>query len=113
VRALSARNYRPVLPKLDAIVKGKALREANLGEKMAVFEAYGGICGDEGVVVLDAMLNGKSLFRREDAEVRACAAVALGRVNSPRAQDALRRAANEKDVIVRNAVNRALRGGSA
>jgi len=113
VRALSTRNYRPVLPKLDAIVKGKALREANLGEKMAVFEAYGGMCGDDGVAALDAMLNGKSLFRREDAEVRACAAVALGRVNSPRAQDALRRAANEKDVIVRNAVNRALRGGSA
>jgi HEAT repeat protein len=113
VRALSARNYRPVLPKLDAIVKGKALREANLGEKMAVFEAYGGLCGDEGVAALDAMLNGKSLFRREDAEVRACAAVALGRVNSPRAQEALRRAANEKDVIVRNAVNRALRGGPA
>ena len=113
VRALSTRSYRPVLPKLDAIVKGKALREANLGEKMAVFEAYGGMCGDDGVAALDAMLNGKSLFRREDAEVRACAAVALGRVNSPRAQDALRRAANEKDVIVRNAVNRALRGGSA
>ncbi|HKH94460.1 MAG TPA: HEAT repeat domain-containing protein [Gemmatimonadaceae bacterium] len=113
VRALSSRNYRLVLPKLDAIVKGKALREANLGEKMAVFEAYGGMCGDEGVVVLDAMLNGKSLFRREDAEVRACAAVALGRVNTPRAQEALRRAANEKDVIVRNAVNRALRGGVA
>ena len=114
VRALSSRAYRPVLPKLDAIVKGKALRDANLTEKMAVFEAYGGLCGDEGVVVLDAMLNGKSLFgRREDSEFRACAAVALGRVNTPRAHEALRRASNEKDVIVRNAVNRALRGGVA
>jgi hypothetical protein len=114
VRALSARNYRPVLPKLDAIVKGKALRDANLTEKMAVFEAYGGLCGDEGVVALDAMLNGKSLFgRREDSEMRACAAVALGRVNTPHAHEALRRASSEKDVIVRNAVNRALRGGIA
>ena len=114
IRALSARNYRPVLAKLDAIVKGKALRDANLTEKMAVFEAYGGMCGDEGVPALDAMLNGKSLFgRREDSELRACAAVALGRVNSPRAQDVLRRASIEKDVIVRNAVNRALRGGLA
>jgi hypothetical protein len=112
VRALSSRGYRPVLPKLDAIVKGKALREANLTEKMAVFEAYGGLCGDEGVAALDAMLNGKSLFgRREDSEFRACAAVALGRVNTPRAQESLRRASSEKDVIVRNAVNRALRGG--
>ena len=114
IRALAARNYRPVLPKLDAMVKGKAVRDANLGEKMAVFEAYGGLCGDEGVAVLDAMLNGKSLFgRREDAELRACAAVALGRVNTARAQEVLRRASTEKDVIVRNAVNRALRGGAA
>jgi hypothetical protein len=114
IRALSARNYRPVLPKLDAMVKGRAVRDANLGEKMAVFEAYGGLCGDDGVANLDAMLNGKSLFgRREDSELRACAAVALGRVNTPRAQEALRRAASEKDVIVRNAVNRALRGGTA
>jgi HEAT repeat protein len=114
VRALSARGYRPVLAKLDAIVKGRALRDANLTEKMAVFEAYGGLCGDDGVAALDAMLNGKSLFgRREDSELRACAAVALGRVSSPRAQEALRRATSEKDVIVRNAVNRALRGGPA
>ena len=114
VRAVSARSYRPVLPKLDEMVKGKAIREANLTEKMAVFEAYGGLCGDDGVAGLDAMLNGKSLFgRREDSELRACAAVALGRVNSARAQDALRRATSEKDVIVRTAVNRALRGGAA
>jgi HEAT repeat protein len=114
VRALSARSYRPMLPKLDAMVKGKPLRDANLTEKMAVFEAYGGLCGDEGVAALDAMLNGKSLFgRREDSEFRACAAVALGRVNTPRAQEVLRRASSEKDVIVRNAVNRALRGALA
>ena len=114
VRALSSRSYRPVLPKLDAIVKGRALRDANLTEKMAMFEAYGGLCGDEGVAALDAMLNGKSLFgRREDSELRACAAVALGRVGTTHAQDALRRASSEKDVIVRNAVNRALRGAPA
>lgn len=114
VRALSARSYRPVLAKLDAIVKGRALRDANLTEKMAMFEAYGALCGDEGVTALDAMLNGKSLFgRREDSELRACAAVALGKVSSARAQEALRRATSEKDVIVRNAVNRALRGGPA
>jgi HEAT repeat protein len=114
IRALSTRNYRPVLAKLDAMVKGKSIRDADLTEKMAVFEAYGGLCGDEGVSGLDGMLNGKSMFgRREDSELRACAAVALGRVNTPRAQESLRRAATEKDVVVRNAVNRALRGGTA
>jgi hypothetical protein len=113
VRALSARTYRPVLAKLDAVVKGRAIRDADLTEKMAVFEAYGALCGEDGVAPLDALLHGKSLFgRREDSELRACAAVALGRINSPRAQESLRRAANEKDVVVRNAASRALRGGS-
>ncbi len=113
VRALSARTYRPVLAKFDAMVKGRAIRDADLTEKMAVFEAYGALCGEDGVAPLDSLLHGKSLFgRREDSELRACAAVALGRINTPRAQESLRRAATEKDVVVRNAVNRALRGGS-
>ena len=46
VRALSARTYRPVLAKLDAIVKGRAIRDTDLTEKMAVFEAYGALCGE-------------------------------------------------------------------
>ena len=114
VRALQARAYRPALPKLDAMVKGRGIRDADLTEKMAVFEAYGSLCGDGGVAALDEMLNGKSLFgRREDAELRACAAVALGKINSAPARAALQKSSTEKDVIVRNAVNRALRGASA
>jgi HEAT repeat protein len=66
------------------------------------------------VPALNEMLNGKSLFgRREDADLRACAAVALGRIGTAEAQAALRQAANEKDVVVRNAVSRALRGQTA
>ena len=111
IRAIQARAYRPALPRLEAMVKGKAVREADLTEKMAVFEAYGTLCGEAGVAALDNTLNGKSMFgRREDAELRACAAVALGRIKSASAQDALRKAATEKDVVVRNAVSRALRG---
>jgi hypothetical protein len=114
VRALQSRAYRPVLPRLESIVKGRAIRDADLSEKMAMFEAYGSLCGNAGVAALDAMLNGKSLFgRREDAELRACAAVALGRVGTPDAQASLRQSANEKDVVVRNAVARALRGQPA
>jgi HEAT repeat protein len=80
---------------------------------MAVFEAYGSLCGDAGIGALDAMLNGKSMFgRREDAELRACAAVALGRIGSADARASLQKAAAEKDVVVRNAVGRALRGAT-
>lgn len=111
VRALATRAYRPVLTKLDAAVKGKAIREADLTEKMAFFEGYGALCGDSGVPHLDALLNGKGfLGRREEGEVRACAAMALGRIGTAAATEALRKAQGEKDVVVRNAVNRALRG---
>ncbi|MFL5608925.1 MAG: HEAT repeat domain-containing protein, partial [Gemmatimonadaceae bacterium] len=114
VRALQAHAYRPALPRLEAIVTGRSIRDADLTEKMAVFEAYGSLCGAPGVVALDAMLNGKSMFgRREDGELRACAAVALGRIGTAEARSSLQRAANEKDVIVRNAVGRALRGATA
>lgn len=112
VRALLQRGHRPALPRIEAAVKGKAIREADLTEKMAMFEAYGALCGDAGIPLLDGILNGKGfLGRREDPEMRACAAMALGRVNSDRAHDVLLRASGEKEVLVRNAVNRALRSG--
>jgi HEAT repeat protein len=114
VRALAARGHRAALPKVESIVKGKAIRDMDLTEKMAFFESYGALSGDDGVAHCDGILNGKGLLgRREDPELRACAAVALGRIGTPKALDALRKAAAEKDVVVRNAVGRALRGGAA
>jgi HEAT repeat protein len=113
-RAITARAHRPALARFDAIIKGKAVRDADRTEKMVFFEGFGSFCGDAGVPHLDAILNGKSfLGRREDPEIRACAAMALGRIGSPAATEALRKSAGEKDVIVRNAVARALRGGGS
>ena len=113
-RSIQSRTYRAGLARLEAAVKGRGVREADLSEKMAIFEAYGSLCGDAGVATLDGMLNGKSLFGpKSDGELRACAAMALGKVATPTAQAALQKAANEKDVVVRNAVSRALRGASA
>jgi len=111
VRAMTAKAHRPALSRLETVVKGKRVRDADLTEKMAFFEGYGSLCGEAGVEHLDAVLNGKGfLGRREDAETRACAAIALGRVGTAKAIDTLRKAATEKDVVVRNAVSRALRG---
>ena len=113
VRALATRGHRAALPKIESIIKGKAIRDMDLTEKMAFFESYGALCGDAGVAHCDGILNGKGLLgRREDSEMRACAAVALGRIGGPRALDALRKASGEKDVVVRNAVGRALRGSA-
>ena len=112
-RAIAAQAHRPALAKMEAAVKGKLARDADLTEKMALFEAYGTLCGEAGISLLDGMLNSRGLFgKKEDSELRACAAMALGRVGSDTAIATLRRAANEKDILVRNAVNRALRGGA-
>jgi hypothetical protein len=112
-RALAARGYRAALPRVEGVIKGRSVREADLTEKMAFFELYGSLCGDAGVEYLDNLLNGKGfLGRREDPELRACAAMALGRIGTPKSVGALRKAADEKDVVVRNAVTKALRGAA-
>lgn len=116
LRAIAARAYKPALPRVDSAVKGKRAREVDLTEKMALFEAFGALAGEPGVAVLEGTLTGKGfLGKREDPELRACAAMALGRIGGSRAIDVLRKAANdnEKEVLVRNAINRALRGPGA
>jgi hypothetical protein len=115
VRAVGVRGHRAALPKVEAVVTGKAVREADLTEKMAYFETFGLLAGAEGIVQLDALLNGRSLVlrRRIDAETRACAAMALGKIGTAPALEALRRALEDKDVLVRSTINKALRGGPA
>ena len=114
VRALGARNARAALPRIEAAIKGRDLRESNLTEKMAFFEAYGILSGDAGVTLLDGILNSKGFMgRKDDSEFRACAAMALGKINTAKASDSLSRATGEKDVVVRNAVSKAIRGGNA
>jgi hypothetical protein len=113
VRVLGARGQRGALPKVEAAVKGRSLRDADLTEKMAFFEAFGSLAAGAGVAFLDNLLNGKGfLGKREDSEVRACAAMALGKIGTRDAVDALQRAQGDKDVLVRNAVNRAVRGAA-
>lgn len=115
VRALAARGHRAALPKVEAVVKGNSVKDADLTEKMAYFEAYGTLAGDAGIPQLDGILNGRSalLRLRVDPELRACAAMALGRIGTESALEILRKAANDKDVRVRSAINRALRGGAS
>ncbi|HJQ12318.1 MAG TPA: HEAT repeat domain-containing protein [Gemmatimonadaceae bacterium] len=113
VKTLGTKNARASLPKIEAAIKGKDLRDSNLGEKMAYFEAYGLLCGDGGVPMLDGILNSKGFMgKKDDSEIRACAAMALGKINTPKANEALRKAASEKDVMVRNAVSKAIRSGA-
>jgi hypothetical protein len=111
VRVLGLRNHRAALRSIEAHLRSKALREGALAEKMAFFETYGVLCGDEGVPMLSEILNNRRLLGgREDGELRACAAMALGKVGTDTALGALQKALADRDVIVRNAVSRAVRG---
>lgn len=115
IRALTARNHRPALQKVQAIITDGRTKDMDRTERIALFEYFGTICGDAGIAVLDPILTQKGgLFaKKEDPELRACAAVALGRINSDAARATLQKSASDKDVIVRNAVTRALRGPTA
>ncbi|HEX6091514.1 MAG TPA: HEAT repeat domain-containing protein [Gemmatimonadales bacterium] len=113
VKAAGLRGYRNALRRIESVVQGKGVKEMDLSEKMAFFEAYGSIAGPAAVKTLGAMLEGRGMLRmKEPPETRACAALALGRVGTPEARQLLERAAADKEPIVRNAVNRALRGGA-
>ena len=114
VRALAQKVHKPALPRVTQSIKAREIRDADRTERLAMFELFGLLCGDGGVPFLDDLLNAKGgLFsRREDPDMRACAAIALGKVGTQKAQEALQRAMGEKDVVVRSAVARALKGGS-
>ncbi len=110
-RALGALRYRPAAPAFRHIMEGKAIRTADVSEQIAFFESYGLIQDPEGVPFLDKLLNGRGFMgRRETGEIRACAALGLGKIGTPEAMTALERARGEQDPVVRSAVNRALRG---
>jgi len=109
-RGLAALRYQPSRARFEQVLNSRWLREADLTEKIVFFESYGIVGGPESVRLLDGILNGRGFLRRRaPAELRACAALALGRVNTPAARAALERAAADADPIVRSAVSRALR----
>src|SRR6266849_2809465 len=110
VRFLGSRGYRNAAARIESMVTGSKLRNADLTEKMTFFEAFGAIVGAKGIPALEKMLASKGLLgRKEDPETRACAAMALGKVRTPEARAVLERAAQDKEPLVRNAVTRALR----
>jgi HEAT repeat protein len=110
VRGVGSRGYKGALRRVEAVITGKALKEIDLTEKMAFFEAYGSIAGANGLKPLSAILLQRGLLKmKERPEVRACAAIALGRIKTAEARELLKRASDDKELVVRNAVSRALR----
>jgi hypothetical protein len=109
-RGLASLRYQPARAKLEDLLQGKIVRDADLTEKIAFFEAFGSVANAESVEMLDRLLNGKKLLGGKGSpELRACAAMALGRVQSPAAKASLQKAADDKEPMVKNAVMKALR----
>ena len=110
VRAVGARGYKGAQRRVEGVVLGKQVKEMDLTEKMAFFEAYGAIAGPGGIKPLSALLLPRGLLRlKQPPETRACAAIALGKIRTREAREVLERAADDKDLVVRNAVSRSLR----
>jgi hypothetical protein len=114
VRVVGGRGYKGAQRRVEGVVLGKMVHEMDLTEKMAFFEAYGAIAGAVAIKPLSALLLPRGLLRmKESGETRACAAIALGKIRTAEAREVLQRAAEDKDIVVRNAVSRALREGGA
>ena len=110
-RALAELRYPPAAATLATIIAGKRIRMADISEKVAIFEAYGTVAGEDGIRLLDSLLNKKGglLGKKESTEIRAAAALGLGCVATPEARAVLERATQDEDPVVRSNVNRALR----
>jgi HEAT repeats len=110
VRFVGSRGYKGALKRVESVVLGKSVKDMDLTEKMAFFEAYGTIAGAGALKPLSGMLLPRGLLKlKESSETRACAAIALGKVRTAEAREILTQVADDKDLVVRNAVNRALR----
>ena len=109
VRGIASLRYQPARQRLEAALQGKIVRDTDLTEQIAFFEAYGAVANAESVAMLDRMLNGKKLFAKLSPELRACAAMALGKVGSNASREALQRSSDDSNPMVRNAVLKALR----
>lgn len=111
VKACAERQYRPVLARLERTIKDRVMRDGSSAEKTAYFDAYAVLGGDSAVALLESILLPRGMLsRKEDPMTRASAAMALGRLGSERALDALRKAGSDKEIVVRSAAARALRG---
>ncbi|MEZ4455531.1 MAG: hypothetical protein R2882_03120 [Gemmatimonadales bacterium] len=68
------------------------------------------VAGSNGLELLSDILEPKGMFRRQEtSETRTCAAYAIAKIRTRPAREALERAANDKELSVRNAASRALR----
>ena len=112
VEALATRQHRPAAPRIERAIRDWVCRTGSNAEKTLFFDALATLGGETAVATLDGLLNKRDILRRgEEPSTRAAAALALGRIRSESAIASLGRSANDKDIVVRTAVARAMRAG--
>jgi HEAT repeat protein len=108
--AFAARPHRGALPMLESAMAAPDLEDRGEREKRALFEAYAASAEQEGIPALQEVLRGRARSgQRASPHTRACAALALGRIGTPRARSVLGEASGDRDPVVRNAVSSALK----
>ena len=111
VRVAAEKGYKGALRAVEAQVLGKNVESIDLTERQAFFEAYARIAASAALAPLSDIAGAKGgLFKKNFApETRACAVMALARIKGPEARAAVEKVGQDKEVVVRNAVARALR----
>lgn len=111
VRVVADKAYRGALKTVENVALGKHLETIDITERQAFLEAYARVAAGAALAPLSEMLNaGGGLFKKKlSPDTRACVVAALARIKSPEARVAIAKAAQDKEVVVRNAVARALR----
>jgi HEAT repeat protein len=111
LKALEMRASRSAVIRMEELIDDKSILEKDLAEQRTLFETYGTVAGPQGVALLEPLMLGKKGVGRKSPDLRACAAVALGKIGTPAARLALQKAERDKNPVVRNAAARALRTG--
>jgi hypothetical protein len=114
-RTAAEKANRGALKAVEAFVMGKTVETVDITERQAFFDAYARIAGSAALAPLVEFVSaGGGLFKKKVApETRACALLAIAKIKSPEAKAAIQKAAQDKEVVVRNAAARALREAGA
>ena len=110
IKSLSRKRVKEGLNALLDVLASKEFALKELYEKKEIFDAIAKIGGDDVVPEMRRFLKKRwSLFKNVELEERGlCAAVALQRIGSPSAIEALREGSRSNSKIIRGACNKAL-----
>lgn len=95
---------------LEEWLLSSEMEDRDNAEQFAFFKAFGQVAGDDGVPVLDKILNGRKWFGgKYSPAIRGAAARSLGMIGTAAARGVLQKAADDKVAPVRSSVRVAMK----